>query len=125
VAVFVVLRLSLKRPGPRHQGPPPATKSPRPSLLPPKKVVLISLPAFATALLVGARSAWPTLVTLLVVAAGAWIVWIVLFSGRVRTATHEFRARLTHVLFTMFFVVYALGIALWLSVGLLAAVTGH
>ena len=62
---------------------------------------------------------------LVLIAGAAALIWFVLFSGRVKTATHEFRARIVHWLFTAFFIAYAGGIFLWLGAGFLAAITGH
>lgn len=59
------------------------------------------------------------------VAVAAVLVWFFLFSGRVRTATPVFRARLVHIAFTGFFVLYAVGIVMWLTAGLIAAIAGH
>src|SRR5207249_710353 len=94
-------------------------------LLPPAKAVWVALPATGIAVLFVARDAVAASIAVVVIAAASWVIWFALYSGRVRTATHDFRARLTHVAFMLFFVSYALGIALWLVVGLLAGITGH
>ncbi|MFY9586804.1 MAG: histidine kinase dimerization/phosphoacceptor domain-containing protein, partial [Actinomycetota bacterium] len=77
------------------------------------------------ATLAAARGAPAGGAALVLIAGGAALVWFVLFSGRVKTATPAFRARVVHWLFTAFFIAYAGGIALWLGAGLLAAIAGH
>ncbi|MGH2786270.1 MAG: cupredoxin domain-containing protein, partial [Actinomycetota bacterium] len=66
-----------------------------------------------------------TLLFLLVVTIGGYLLWLFLFSGRVRTATKEFRTRLWHWLFLGFFTFYVLGLLAWLAAGLLPAIAHH
>lgn len=55
----------------------------------------------------------------------AALVWFVLFSGRVRTANKAFRAKVWHALFLGFFGIYVLGLAAWLTAGLIPAIAHH
>jgi signal transduction histidine kinase len=87
--------------------------------------MVLAIPLLGLTLLVGIQGGWGGGVAVLVIGAIAWSVWLLLFSGRVRTATTAFRARVWHIIFVGFFVVYALGIAMWLAAGLIAAFTGH
>ncbi len=86
-------------------------------------VVAAAILTLAIGLMVG--RALGSGIAVLVIAGVAVLAWFVLFSGRVRTATPQFRARALHLLFAAFFVAYAGGIALWLTAGFLAAITGH
>jgi signal transduction histidine kinase len=90
-----------------------------------KPLILASIPVLALAIFVGSRGAVPGAVTIVLLSSGAGLIWFFLFSGRVRTATPEFRGRLMHVVFLMFFSAYALAIGSWLAAGLIAGITGH
>jgi signal transduction histidine kinase len=89
------------------------------------RIAFVAVPVAALLLLVGGRGGAGGAATIAVVVFLAWLAWFVLFSGSVRTATPEFRAKLIHIAFLAFFTIYALGIGAWLTAGLVAAVTGH
>lgn len=64
-------------------------------------------------------------VTMAVIAAGAFAIWFLLFSGRVRTATPTARRKLWHVMFMLFFIGYSAALAAWMVSGIVAAVAHH
>ena len=89
------------------------------------KPLVLVLPVLALATLVGLRGGVPGAVTIIVIASLAALIWFLLFSGRVRTATPAFRKRLMHIVFLGSFSLYALAIVAWLAAGLIAGITGH
>lgn len=86
-------------------------------------IVVAAIVGLAVFLVVIGAAAGGVFILFISVAAG--LVWFLLFSGRVRTATPVFRARLVHIAFTGFFVLYGFGIVMWLTAGLIAAIAGH
>jgi signal transduction histidine kinase len=79
----------------------------------------------ALMMFVGLRGGWGGAITIAVISGVAALVWFLLFSGRVRTATPAFRARILHVIFALFFTGYALWIAVWLIAGAVTSATAH
>jgi signal transduction histidine kinase len=90
-----------------------------------KRFILFAVPVLVFAGLLGLATGFPGAITIVVLAFGAALVWFFLFSGRVRTARPEFRSRLMHVAFVLFFAGYSLAIGAWLLAGLITAFTGH
>jgi len=124
-AVFVALRLGRKRADRSQQS---MKQTPHANaLIAPRTALLAGIPlaALVVLLFVGRGFGWAAFARIAGLAFAGWVAWILLFSGKVRTATPEFRADLTHVLFVAFFATYSLAIALWLAAGAIVAVTGH